>query len=48
MHPALMAMRGMDLVSATTFLAEIGDPSRFRMPRRRARATAAQRTSRGL
>src|SRR6267154_718586 len=30
---ALMAMRGMDLVSATTFLAEIGDLSRFRTPR---------------
>jgi transposase len=29
---ALMAMRGMDLVSATTFLAEIGDLSRFRTP----------------
>jgi transposase len=30
---ALMAMRGLDLVSATTFLAEIGDLSRFRTPR---------------
>jgi transposase len=30
---ALMAMRGMDLVSATTFLAEIGDLSRFQAPR---------------
>jgi len=30
---ALMAMRGMDLVSATTFLAEIGDLSRFQTPR---------------
>jgi transposase len=30
---ALMAMRGMDLVSATAFLAEIGDLSRFRTPR---------------
>jgi transposase len=30
---ALMAMRGIDLVSATTFLAEIGDPARFRRPR---------------
>jgi transposase len=30
---ALMAMRGIDLVSATTFLAEIGDLSRFRTPR---------------
>lgn len=29
---ALMAMRGMDLVSATTLLAEIGDLSRFRTP----------------
>jgi transposase len=29
---ALMAMRGMDLISATTFLAEIGDLSRFRTP----------------
>jgi transposase len=30
---ALMAMRGMDLISATTFLAEIGDLSRFQSPR---------------
>jgi transposase len=30
---ALMAMRGMDLVSATGFLAEIGDLSRFQTPR---------------
>jgi transposase len=30
---ALMAMRGMDLISATTFLAEIGDLSRFGTPR---------------
>lgn len=30
---ALMAMRGMDLVSAATFLAEIGDLSRFQSPR---------------
>jgi transposase len=30
---ALIAMRGMDMVSATTFLAEIGDLSRFRTPR---------------
>jgi transposase len=30
---ALMAMRGMDLVSAATFLAEIGDLSRFQKPR---------------
>jgi transposase len=30
---ALMAMRGIDLVSATGFLAEIGDLSRFRTPR---------------
>jgi transposase len=30
---ALMAMRGLDLISATTFLAEIGDLSRFRTPR---------------
>lgn len=29
---ALMAMRGIDLVSATTLLAEIGDLSRFRAP----------------
>jgi transposase len=29
---ALMAMRGMDLISATTLLAEIGDLSRFRTP----------------
>jgi transposase len=29
---ALMAMRGMDLISATTFLAEIGDLSRFQTP----------------
>jgi transposase len=30
---ALMAMRGIDLISATTFLAEIGDLSRFQSPR---------------
>jgi transposase len=30
---ALMAMRGMDLISAATFLAEIGDLSRFQSPR---------------
>ena len=30
---AVMAMRGIDLVSATGFLAEIGDLSRFRTPR---------------
>ncbi len=30
---ALMAMRGIDLVTATAFLAEIGDLSRFRTPR---------------
>lgn len=30
---ALMALRGIDLVSATAFLAEIGDLSRFRTPR---------------
>jgi transposase len=30
---ALMAMRGMDLVSASAFLAEIGDLSRFQTPR---------------
>lgn len=30
---ALMAMRGMDLISATAFLAEIGDLSRFQTPR---------------
>jgi len=30
---ALMAMRGMDLISAATFLAEIGDLSRFQHPR---------------
>jgi transposase len=29
---ALMAMRGMDLISAATFMAEIGDLSRFRTP----------------
>ena len=29
---ALMAMRGMDLISAATFLAEIGDLSRFQTP----------------
>jgi transposase len=29
---ALMAMRGIDLISAVTFLAEIGDLSRFRTP----------------
>ncbi|MGZ5584987.1 MAG: IS110 family RNA-guided transposase [Usitatibacter sp.] len=31
--PALMAMRGIDMVTATAFLAEIGDLSRFRTPR---------------
>jgi transposase len=31
--PALMAMRGIDLISATTFLSEVGDLSRFRTPR---------------
>jgi transposase len=30
---ALMAMRGMDMISATGFVAEIGDLSRFRSPR---------------
>jgi transposase len=30
---ALMAMRGLDLIAATTFLAEIGDLSRFPTPR---------------
>ena len=30
---ALIAMRGMDLVSAATFMAEIGDLSRFQTPR---------------
>src|SRR5205814_5349986 len=30
---ALMAMRGLDLTSATTLLAEIGDLSRFQTPR---------------
>jgi transposase len=30
---ALMAMRGLDLISATSFLAEIGDLSRFQKPR---------------
>jgi transposase len=30
---ALMAMRGLDVVSAATFLAEIGDLSRFQTPR---------------
>jgi transposase len=29
---ALMAMRGMDLIAAATFLAEIGDLSRFQTP----------------
>jgi transposase len=29
----LMAMRGMDVISAATFLAEVGDLSRFRTPR---------------
>jgi len=33
MVTALMAMRGMDLISATTFLAEIGNLSRFQTPR---------------
>lgn len=31
--PALMAMRGIDLISATVLLAEIGDLSRFQTPR---------------
>lgn len=31
--PALMAMRGLDLISATTWLAEVGDVSRFNSPR---------------
>lgn len=31
--PALMAMRGLDLVAAVTLLAEIGDLSRFENPR---------------
>src|SRR5262247_4122363 len=31
--PALMAMRGIDLVAAVTVLAEIGDLSRFESPR---------------
>jgi transposase len=30
---ALMAMRGIDMIAATTLLAEIGDLSRFRTPR---------------
>jgi transposase len=30
---ALMALRGLDLIAATTFLAEIGDLSRFQTPR---------------
>ena len=30
---ALMALRGLDLISATIFLAEIGDLSRFASPR---------------
>src|SRR5580693_4371044 len=30
---ALMALRGIDFISATAFLAEIGDLSRFRSPR---------------
>jgi transposase len=33
MVTALMAMRGIDLISATTLLAEIGDLSRFQAPR---------------
>jgi transposase len=33
MVPALMAMRGVDLVAAVTVLAEIGDLSRFKNPR---------------
>jgi transposase len=33
MVTALMALRGIDLVAATTFLAEIGDLTRFRTPR---------------
>ena len=31
--PALMAMRGIDLVAAVTILAEVGDLSRFESPR---------------
>src|SRR5262250_2727402 len=31
--PALMAMRGIDLVAAVTLLAQIGDLSRFKNPR---------------
>jgi transposase len=31
--PALMAMRGIDLVAAVTILAEIGDLQRFESPR---------------
>jgi transposase len=30
---ALMAMRGLDLISVATILAEVGDPSRFQTPR---------------
>jgi transposase len=30
---ALMALRGIDFIAATTLLAEIGDPARFRSPR---------------
>jgi transposase len=33
MVPALMAIRGIDLISATTLLCEIGDLSRFETPR---------------
>jgi transposase len=33
MVTALMAMRGVDLVAATTILAEVGDLSRFQTPR---------------
>ena len=50
---ALMAMRGIDMVTATAFLAEIGDLSRFRTPRElmayvgivRARTPPATRSS---
>ena len=30
---ALMAMRGLDIISASTIVAEVGDLSRFRTPR---------------
>ena len=38
---ALMAMRGLDIISASTIVAEVGDLSRFRTPRAVGAAPAA-------